>query len=297
MDINASTLGAIFTGLSTAYNMRFESTETYYNQVAMTVPSSTSQNEYPRMDDLPGIREWIGDRIVHDLSAQTYLIRNKEFEGTIGIKRSQIEDDQIGIFTNVAAEMGQNAAEFPDQKVFPLLSLGDSTLCYDGQFFFDTDHPGWDEQGNQTSVPNFTAGAGPAWYLVDDSRVMKPIVYQNRKDFKLVAMDNETDSNVWSKGQFQWGVDGRLNAGFGLWQLAYMSKAPLNAANYEIARNAMGNIRKRSGQLISINPKKLIVPRVLESDGRKLLNAALINGGDSNIWEGTAELSVIPLLS
>ncbi|TIY01995.1 MAG: hypothetical protein E5V22_19640, partial [Mesorhizobium sp.] len=225
MDINASTLRSVYTGLSTAFNARLETTTTLYKTVAMDVPSSTAMNEYPRMDDLPGIREWVGDRLVHDLSAQTYIVRNKEFEGTIGVKRSSIEDDQFGFYTTIASQMGQDAAEFPDQLVWPLWKAGDATLCYDGQNFFDTDHPGFDENGAEISVSNFTAGAGPAWYLVDDTRVIKPMVFQKRKPFKLVPMDRETDTNVFMKGQFMYGVDGRCNAGFGLWQLAHMSKA------------------------------------------------------------------------
>lgn len=117
MDINANTLRGIYTALSTAYNVRFDAIAALYNTVAMTVPSTTAMNEYPRMDDLPGFREWIGDRLVHDLSAQTYIVRNREFEKTISIKRSQIEDDQIGIFTPVAGQMGQDAAQFPDSLV------------------------------------------------------------------------------------------------------------------------------------------------------------------------------------
>lgn len=296
MDINAATLRAVYTGLSTAYNTRFETTETYYNQVAMTVGSSTAMNQYPRLDDLPGFREWIGDRVVHDLSAQSYSIINREFEKTIGIKRSQIEDDQIGIFAPVAAQFGGEAAEFPDQLVFPLLKKGNATICYDGQNFFDTDHPGYNENGGEGSVSNYQAGANPAWYLIDDSQVMKPMVFQSRKPFKLTPMDRPNDPNVFNKSQFQWGVDGRCNAGFGLWQLAFMSKAELNAANYEAARQAMTTIRKRDGQVINIKPKKLLAPPSLEGAARKLLNADLINGGDSNIWKGSAEMSVIPLL-
>src|SRR3989338_7089071 len=85
MDINASTLRGVYTGLSTAYNAQFSTIAPLYGLVAMTVMSSTAQNEYPRLDDLPGIREWIGERYIHRLSAQTYLIRNRSFEGTIAI--------------------------------------------------------------------------------------------------------------------------------------------------------------------------------------------------------------------
>ena len=296
MDINAANLRSIYTGLSTAFNVRLQNTTTFYGQVAMMVNSITAMNEYPRLDDLPGIREWVGDRVIHDLSAQTYIIRNRKFESTIAILRDQIEDDQIGMFTPVASEMGLAAAEFPDQLVFPLLKSGDTTRCYDGQYFFDTDHPGYGENGEVISVSNFQPGAGPAWFLIDDTRVIKPMVWQTRKPFKLVPLDKETDENVFFRGKYIWGVDGRANAGFGLWHLAYMSRAPLTPANYQLAREAMGTIRKRSGQVINIMPNKLLVPRTLETEGRKLLNAELIDGGDTNIWKGTAELSVIPLL-
>lgn len=296
MDITPSTMRGLYTGLSTAFNARLASTATFYSSVAMTVPSITASNEYPRMDDLPGIREWVGDRVVHDLSMQTYLIRNKEFENTIGVRLSQVEDDQIGFLAPMAQQLGQDAAEFPDQLVFPLLNKGETTKCYDGQYFFDPDHPGFDAEGKEKSVSNFAAGSGPAWYLVDDSRVIKPIIYQSRKAFQLVRKDQATDDTVFLSGRAVYGVDGRCNAGYGLWQLIYKSKKPLTADNYAEARAAMTSIRKRNGQVISITPKKLLVPPSLESAALKITNAENGTGGESNVWKGTAETVVIPLL-
>lgn len=296
MDITPSTMRGLYTGLSTAFNARLASTATFYNSVAMTVPSITASNEYPRMDDLPGIREWVGDRVVHDLSMQTYLIRNKEFEGTIGVRLSQVEDDQIGFLAPMAEQLGQDAAEFPDQLVFPLLNKGETTKCYDGQYFFDTDHPGFDKDGKEASVSNFSAGSSPAWYLVDDSRVIKPIIYQSRKSFQLIRKDQATDDTVFMQGKAVYGVDGRCNAGYGLWQLIYKSKKPLTAESYAEARAAMTSIRKRNGQVISITPKKLLVPPSLEGAALKITNAENGTGGESNVWKGTAETVVIPLL-
>lgn len=297
MDINASTLRSIYTGLSLAYNRRFESAQTYYNIVAMTVPSATAFNEYPRMDDLPGFREWIGDRVVHDIGGQTYIIRNKTYEKTIGIKRDNIEDDQLGIYSQVAAQHGQGAAEFPDQLVFPLLKKGDTTLCYDGQYFFDTDHPGYSATGAPASVSNFTAGAGAAWYLIDDTQVMKPIVYQQRRPFKLTALQNEHDPNVWMQNMFIWSVDGRCNAGYGLWQLAHKSKATLDETNFMAAYTAMTTIRRRDGSVISIRPSKLLVPPTLLLIAKKLLENTFVNGGDSNPLSKLVEVIPIPYLA
>ena len=296
MDITPANLRSIYTGLSTAFNVRFATTTTLYGLIATTVPSSTAANEYPRMDDLPGIREWVGDRVIHDLSAQTYIIRNREFEGTIGVRASQIEDDQLGLFGPLAAQLGQEAASFPDVLAWPLFAAGDRTLCYDGQNYFDTDHPGYDERGEVVSVSNFQPGDGPAWYLIDDTQVIKPMIFQNRKSFRLVRKDRAEDDIVFEKGQFVYGVDGRCNAGFGLWHMAFKSKAPLNAANFEAARVAMMTRRKRNGQLINIRPTKILVPPGMEGVARALLKAELINGGESNIWRDAVEIVVVPFL-
>jgi phage major head subunit gpT-like protein len=76
-----------------------------------------------------------------------------------------------------------------------------------------------------------------------------------------------------------------------------MSKATLNGANFDAARQSMQTIRKRSGEIILIRPTKLIVPPTLETTARQLVEAALINGGESNVWAKTAEVVVIPYLS
>ena len=59
----------------------------------------------------------------------------------MGVTRTAIEDDQLGIYTPLFEEMGYGAATHPDELVFGLLKNGHTTNCFDGQSFFDTDHP------------------------------------------------------------------------------------------------------------------------------------------------------------
>ncbi|WP_332117249.1 Mu-like prophage major head subunit gpT family protein [Azorhizobium caulinodans] len=297
MDVTPQNLRLIYTGLSTAFNQRLAATTTMYRQIAMEVTSTTSQNEYPRLDEIPGLREWVGDRVIHDLSAGTYAIKNREFEGTIGVDRDKIEDDQVGLYTPIAQQLGQNTAEFPDLLTFPLLKKGHQTLCSDGQNFFDTDHPGYNETGAEISVSNYQDGTGPAWFLIDTSQVLKPLVFQNRRAFRLTAKDKLDDDNVFHKKKFIWGVDGRCNVGFGMWQLAFMSKAALTPENYAAARAAMGTLRRRDGAPLNIAPRILLHPPSLEADALKVLKATLINGGDTNVWAGTAEPVKCPWLA
>lgn len=297
MDINIANLRGIYTSLSTIFNTAMAATPAFHQKVAMTVTSTTFSNEYPRLDDLPGFREWVGGRVAHDVGASLYSIQNRSFEKTIAIKRRMIEDDQIGIFTPIAAQYGQDGASFPDTLVWPLFKKGETTKCYDGQYYFDTDHPGYNEQGNQISVSNYAAGAQPAWYLVDDTQVVKPMIWQTRKPIKLTQMFSETDPNVFWQDQYVWGADTRGNAGFGLWQMAFKSKLELTAVNFDAARIAMQSIRKRDGQIQAIRPTAILVPPTLEASARKIVEAALINGGETNVWAKTARVEVIPHLA
>lgn len=62
-----------------------------------------------------------------------------------------------------------------------------------------------------------------AWYLIDNSRPLKPTILQKNKEIKFVAMDKDDDENVFMRDKFRYGVDSRCNAGYGLWQLAHKS--------------------------------------------------------------------------
>lgn len=298
MLINSATLRSLYTGFSAAFAGAFAGVAPLYTRVAMTVPSSTSQNEYGWMNALPRFREWAGDRVVNSISASGYTLRNKDFEMTIGVNRNAIEDDNVGIYTPMFAEMGRAAASFPDELIFPLLTAGFTSPCYDGQYFFDTDHPVLDAAGQATSVSNSGGGAGTPWFLLDTSRMVKPLVYQARKPFnRIVRKDREEDDNVFDNKEYVYGVDGRANGGYGLWQLAYGSKQTLDAANYEAARAAMGSFKGDGGRPLGVKPNLLVVPPSLEGAGRKILQSQLVNGGESNPWAGTAELLVVPWLA
>jgi phage major head subunit gpT-like protein len=192
-------------------------------------------------------------------------------------------------------EMGRSAAEHPDTLVFELLAAGFAANCYDGQYFFDTDHPVTALDGTASSVSNVQSGSGEPWYLLDTSRAIRPFVFQERRPFaNLVSKDRPEDDNVFNNNEFIYGCDGRGNAGYGLWQLAFGSKATLDATNYKAARDAMMNMTGDNGRKLGIRPTLLICGPDNESAARKLLNSEIASGGETNEWKGTAELLVTP---
>lgn len=289
--VTSDNMRRLYTGFKTAFQGAFAGVTPLYKRVAMTVTSTTSAEQYGWMKDLPRIREWLGDRVIQNISDADYTIKNKPWEMTIGVDRDRMEDDTYGVYSPLFAEMGRATATFPDELVFPLLAAGFETKCYDGQYFFDADHP----VGGQ-SVSNMQAGAGNPWFLLDVSRAILPIVFQNRRAFDFVRMDAPTDEAMFMKKQAVYGVDGRMNVGYSFWQLAFGSKADLSPANYAAARGAMMGFKGDHGRPLGVTPNLLVVGPSREAAARAILLNERDAAGATNTWHNTAELLVVPWL-
>ncbi len=64
MIVNASSLKDLFEGFKTSFNKGLASAPSHWAKVAMRVPSSTAAENYSWLQDTPGIREWMGDRLI-----------------------------------------------------------------------------------------------------------------------------------------------------------------------------------------------------------------------------------------
>lgn len=297
MLVNAQNLAALRDGYSTAFQGGLDEAPQQHARVSTAVPSSQKEQKYGWLGKIPNVREWIGPRAVQNLQQHDYAIKEKKLELTVAVDKDDIETDNLGIYGPMFSEMGRSAGAYWETMVWSLLKAGFTTACYDGQNFFDTDHPVLDEDGNETSVANTDGGSGAGWFLLDTSRALKPIILQKRKDFVFTAKDRLEDDNVFDNNEFVYGTDARGNAGFGFWQFAWGSKQTLNSANYAIARSALTSMKGDYGRPLGIMPNLLVVPPTLESAGRKLLNSDYGAGGETNEWKGTAELLVVPWLA
>lgn len=291
MRIDEATMRNLLIGWKLVFNKGWAGADKIYDKIAMEVKSQGREEAYVWMRELPNVREWIGSRVVHMLAKDGFKIENRKFESTVRVKRTDIEDDKFGAYAPLFSELGRKGAEFPDELLAELIASGFTTPCYDGQNFFDADHPVGDPD-NATSASNVQDGAGPAWYLLDLSRDVRPFIFQNRIPFELQRVDQSTDEHVFLNDEYLYGLRGRMNMGFGLWQLAYASKADLTVPNYEAARAAMSGLRGENNRKLGIKPTHLVVPTELEGAGRRVLKTQLITGGESNPWVDSADLLV-----
>ena len=176
MIINSQNLNYLNAAVSTMFTRGLQRAVTQWDAVAMPTSSVTAETVYPFSKDLGAIREWVGERVVHNMEQGDFRIKNRKFEKTLGIGRDAIEDDTYGLLSSDFELTGQQAAEFPSEQIYGLLKTGLTETGLDGQYFFDTDHP-IGETGRVQS--NFSGGTGDAWYQIGRAscreRVSSPV--------------------------------------------------------------------------------------------------------------------------
>lgn len=162
MIINRSNLDNLYTSYNGAFRGGLAATRnTFWQGVAMELPSTSAKNLYPWLNQIPGIRKWTGDRQLQGIGASKYELENEDYEESIVVDRNNIEDDSYGIFAPLMTMMGDECGRFRDQLAFQVLSSGFAVACYDGQYFFDTDHAEGDS-GAQSNKINVAIAGLPA---------------------------------------------------------------------------------------------------------------------------------------
>ena len=297
MIINSGNLAILFRAFNAAFQRGFGGVTPLWGRVATMVPSTTGTEDYGWLGQIPGMREWVGDRHIHNLKQHDYSIKNKKFELTVGVPREKVEDDQYGVYAPMMETLGQSANEHPDQLVFELLAAGFTTACYDGQYFFDTDHPVIQRDGSSAPVSNMQSGSGTPWYLLDTRRPLKPLILQKRKSPEFVRKDDPKDDNVFNRDELIYGVDDRKNVGFGFWQMAFGSKAALDATNFDAAMSAMGALKSDHGKPLGVMPNLLVVGPVGRAAAKAVIEAERLASGASNTNFKAVEVLVVPWLS
>jgi phage major head subunit gpT-like protein len=140
MIVNSANLANVFINLKTIFNKAFEAAPTFWQKVAMLVPSTSKTNDYKWLANFPRMRKWVDEKTIKALAAFNYTITNDDFEATVEVDRNDIDDDELGIYAPQAQGAGFSAKQLPDEIVADLVNGVFTNLCYDGQYMCDTDH-------------------------------------------------------------------------------------------------------------------------------------------------------------
>lgn len=294
MLINNTTLEALRTGFKTLFQAGLKKAAPQYAAFTTTVPSSTKVETYGFLGDFPVFRKWVGAKKIKSMLEKAYQLINDSFEATIGIHKDKIKDDNLGLYGPMVQGWGEDAGALADRLAFAALADGTSRPCYDGQNYFDTDHP----MGvADTATANYDATAQvQPWYLLDCSKPLKPVLYQVREEPTFNMVTDPQDSHVFTTGEYLMGGEARGAAGYTYWQLGFCSTKTLNEANYVAAKAAMAAFTNDEGEPLGVKPTHLVVGTSNVAAGRNLITKANLAGGESNIYFNDVALVEAPRL-
>jgi phage major head subunit gpT-like protein len=123
--------------------------------VSMLFQSDQESETYKWLGMVPAMREWIGGRNAKGFRENGITITNKTYEGTLEVLVDEIRRDKTGQVMLRVAELAQRTNSHWASLLTTLIVAGTSGLCYDGQYFFDTDH----SEGDSGTQDNDLTGA------------------------------------------------------------------------------------------------------------------------------------------
>lgn len=112
--------------------------------------SNQESETYNWLGMVPAMREWIGGRNAKGFRENGLTIKNKKFEATLEVLVDEIRRDKTGQVMTRVRELADRTNSHWASLLSTLIVNGASSLCYDGQYFFDTDH----SEGNSGSQSN-----------------------------------------------------------------------------------------------------------------------------------------------
>ena len=297
MIINQANLSDFFRGIKRVFDRSLATdVPARWNQVATMVRSSSKYEDYGWLGEAEDLREWLGPKHVTRLKAFKYTLANLNYERTVAVDRHDLADDNVGVYASRAEGLAAAARVWADKLVFDNLVAGITNNCYDGQPFFDTQHPVGKSTTTLVSNTNTGGGGSGYWYLLDTTRPLKPLILQMRQEPTFVNMTRMDNERNFMMRELMFGVEARANAGYGLWQTAYSSNQALSSATFRAARLAMNNFENDEGRELGINPNLLVVGRANQDTARDLFGQERLATGETNMDRNAVQVLVVPWL-
>lgn len=114
--------------------------QSWVNQIGMYFSSDQESETYKWLGQSPAMREWIGGRHAKGFRENGITISNKKFEATLTVPVDWLRRDKTGQLQVRIDELVGRTVTHWGSLLSGLMIAGETAVCYDGQYFFDTDH-------------------------------------------------------------------------------------------------------------------------------------------------------------
>lgn len=152
MTITGAEFQAVARGITQSFDRGVREASSLYQDLCTIINSEGEDEKYSWLGDVYGMKEFLGERQFAELRGMDFTVTNKTFEQSHGFNRHKLDDARNNTFGPVARNLGQAAAQHPDELLVSLMINAGASLCYDGQYFFDTDHAEGDSGTQSNSI-------------------------------------------------------------------------------------------------------------------------------------------------
>lgn len=112
----------------------------WFNDIVLRTTSDQASEQYAWLGAPPAMNEFIGKRKLNELKELSFIISNKDYENNIAVRSKDMRRDKTGQIQIRINQLAERVNDHPASLISTLILAGESTVAYDGQFFFDTDH-------------------------------------------------------------------------------------------------------------------------------------------------------------
>lgn len=141
---------------------------------------------------------------------QRMMMLKGEDGDTLGVAQGQL-------VLAVPTELGDTAKRIVEADLAGYLANNSSTAS-DSNVYKNT--------SKVLVIPKLSTDSATTWYLVDPNAPLKPFIVAMRKEpNQVVSCDRPTDPKVFDTNTAYYGVHGRAQYGYGLWQFAHKCTA------------------------------------------------------------------------
>lgn len=194
MSVNVpAAINRIYQEFSTSVLTGIDEAPHVMTEYSMEVPSSSRSTMHAWLANQAVVREWKGKRVANSMGARTWEVINRPFELTYEFEVNQILDDLEGLVASAimyARDGGEKWARHEDLLCANTLEQGDTKECWDGQNFFDTDHPN-DIEGITSGVYSNLITGAPLAHASFNNALVRLKSYKNEDGSPMVGPGND----------------------------------------------------------------------------------------------------------
>lgn len=185
MIINPAQAEAAFYAFDLSFKNGLQAVNPLWPGIAEKKTSATREQRYVWVANINGFRPWKQgtERVYNNLAGRVYILGNNHYENSVEVGGDDVNDDQLGIYSDSMRLLGVNAGAQPDTLMWSVVEAGVTTgQGYDGVTFFSNAHPvSLDNPGLGTYSNLFSSATSGATALTPGNFAAVRAQLQSRK--------------------------------------------------------------------------------------------------------------------